>query len=177
MVNRNSSTIGRRGALRTIFASALGLGTLICGAAGALWTAAIVRFMRPNVANQPSLKFRAGPARDYSAERVETKFRDSHGVWIVCSRSSGAPRVFALRATCTHLGCVTLWQESQQMFQCPCHGSRFTKEGLNVAGPAPRPLERCAIRVDDQGQLEVDPGRTFQDRRGRWDDPESYVEV
>jgi cytochrome b6-f complex iron-sulfur subunit len=89
----------------------------------------------------------------------------------------GRPRICALRTTCTHLGCVTLWQESQQKFLCPCHGSGFTKEGINIEGPATRPLERCAIRIADDGQIEIDRSRTFQEQLGEWDDPESYIVV
>jgi cytochrome b6-f complex iron-sulfur subunit len=74
------------------------------------------------------------------------------------------------------IGCVTQWHESRQEFRCPCHGSAFTKEGRNVAGPARRPLERCAIRLAEDGQLEIDTGRTFQEQLGEWDNVESFVE-
>jgi len=50
-------------------------------------------------------------------------------------------------------------------------------EGLNLEGPAPRPLERCAIRLADDGQLEVDTSVIFQQELGQWDDPASYVAV
>ena len=83
-------------------------------------------------------------------------------MWVVQGTYRGRPQIYALRTTCTHLGCITLWQESQQKFQCPCHGSGFTKEGINVEGPPRRPLERCAIRIADDGQLEIDRSRTFQ---------------
>ncbi len=42
-------------------------------------------------------------------------------------------------------------------FLCPCHGSEYTGDGSNVAGPAPKPLAwyRLSIAADD-GQLVVD---------------------
>ena len=47
----------------------------------------------------------------------------------------------ALSARCTHLGCVVQYQESPQPhFACNCHGSQFDMNGVNIAGPAPKPL-------------------------------------
>jgi cytochrome b6-f complex iron-sulfur subunit len=118
-----------------------------------------------------------GKPADFAEGCVETKYRESHGVWIVRATHAGRSRIVALRTTCTHLGCITLWQESQQRFRCPCHGSAFTKEGINTEGPAPRPLERCAIRIADDGRIEIDTGRTFREDRGEWDEGESFVEA
>ena len=168
--------VNRRGVLRAIFGSALGLGLAGLGTVSALWAAAVARFMTPNVANRPSRTFKAGKPADYAEGCVETKYRENRGVWIVRQRHDGRSRIFALRTTCTHLGCITLWQESQQRFRCPCHGSAFTKEGINVEGPAPRPLERCGIRVAADGRIEIDTSRMFREDRGEWNEPESFVE-
>jgi cytochrome b6-f complex iron-sulfur subunit len=46
-----------------------------------------------------------------------------------------------------------------------------------LEGPAPRPLERYAIRVAEDGQLEVDKSRLFQAELGQWKDPDSFVPV
>jgi cytochrome b6-f complex iron-sulfur subunit len=167
----------RRDVIQVIFGSALWLGLAALGAVGALWAAAVARLMSPNVTNRPPSTFRAGLPTDYADGCVETKYRQTRGVWIVRGEYRGGSRIYALRTACTHLGCMTIWQESRQKFQCPCHGSGFSKEGINVEGPAPRPLERCAIRIAEDGQLEIDCGRTFQEQLGEWDEPESYVLV
>jgi cytochrome b6-f complex iron-sulfur subunit len=169
--------VNRRGVLRAMFGSALGLGLAGLGTVSALWAIAVARFMTPNVTNQPPRTFRAGKPADYAEGCVEPQYRESHGVWIVRQPHNGRSRIFALRTACTHLGCITLWQESQQRFRCPCHGSAFTKDGINVEGPAPRPLERCAIRIADDGRIEIDTGRTFCEERGEWGEPESFVEA
>ncbi|MFI5779449.1 ubiquinol-cytochrome c reductase iron-sulfur subunit [Nocardia sp. NPDC051570] len=50
-------------------------------------------------------------------------------------------------STCTHLGC-RVGSVSGGLIACPCHGSRYRLDGTVAAGPAPRPLDTRAIRVD-----------------------------
>ncbi len=99
----------------------------------------------------------------------------TNGVWVVNGEYNGKPQIYALKTVCTHLGCTPNWLEAEQKFKCPCHGSGFYKDGINFEGPAPRPLERYAIRIAEDGQLEVDKSRTFQEELGQWADPDSFV--
>jgi glycine/D-amino acid oxidase-like deaminating enzyme/nitrite reductase/ring-hydroxylating ferredoxin subunit len=48
----------------------------------------------------------------------------------------------ALSAVCTHMGCLVAWNNAEQSWDCPCHGSRYAPDGEVVNGPAVRPLER-----------------------------------
>lgn len=37
---------------------------------------------------------------------------------------------------CPHLGCALKWNKQEHSWDCPCHGSRFTKEGKLLDNPA-----------------------------------------
>lgn len=41
---------------------------------------------------------------------------------------------------CTHLGCSLVWNEAESSWDCPCHGSRFDRDGQVLDGPAGRCL-------------------------------------
>jgi glycine/D-amino acid oxidase-like deaminating enzyme len=42
---------------------------------------------------------------------------------------------------CTHMGCSLKWNPAEQTWDCPCHGSRFAKNGDILDNPAMVPLE------------------------------------
>ena len=37
---------------------------------------------------------------------------------------------------CTHMGCALKWNRQEQVWECPCHGSRYTKDGKLIENPA-----------------------------------------
>ena len=166
---------GRRSVLRSLVRGSLGLGMAALAAAGGLWTAAAGRFCVPNATSQPRNRFKAGDPAAYARGHVETRFHQRYGAWVVHGSFRGQWQLYALATACTHLGCITSWQENQQKFKCPCHGSGFTIDGIQCEGPAPRPLVRYAIRVAEDGQLEVDRSVLFREELGQWHDPRCYV--
>lgn len=55
--------------------------------------------------------------------------------------------LLALYGVCTHLGCLPKWSETNERFECPCHGSKFELSGEYIEGPAPRNLDRFRVTV------------------------------
>ena len=142
-----------------------------------LWVLGLARYMFPNVLIEPPTRFKVGFPDDFAPGQVETKFKAQFGIWLVRYEYEGQAQIYALKSVCTHLGCTPNWLEGEQKFKCPCHGSGFYKDGVNFEGPAPRPLERYAISLADDGQLEVDKSRKFNEELGQWKDSASYVSV
>ncbi|MEU1280682.1 FAD-dependent oxidoreductase [Streptomyces sp. NPDC005805] len=58
----------------------------------------------------------------------------------VAARRDTTGRLHRLSARCTHLGCLVAFDEAEQAWSCPCHGSRFAADGAVLEGPAVRPL-------------------------------------
>jgi cytochrome b6-f complex iron-sulfur subunit len=157
--------------------SALALGFTFLAATLGAWTLGTVRFMFPNILREPPSRFLVGTPDKFPPGQVEERFKAQFGVWIVNAEYNGEQQIVALKSVCTHLGCTPNWLEAEQKFKCPCHGSGFYKDGINFEGPAPRPLERYAISLAANGEIEVDKSRIFQEEMGQWSDPTSYIPV
>ena len=120
--------------------------TLMAGGA-----ASAARFLLPNVLYESPQIFKAGKPEDYAAG-VSTKWMKEQRVWIVRTDKS----LYALWGRCTHLGCTPNWFDAEKRFKCPCHGSNFSIAGDVIAGPAPKPLNRCAVALLPTGEILVD---------------------
>jgi Rieske Fe-S protein len=48
---------------------------------------------------------------------------------------------------CMHLGCPVVGTGAG--FQCPCHGGTYNTDGVRIAGPPIRPLDRFQWKVDN----------------------------
>ena len=74
-----------------------------------------------------------------------------------------ALNVRVLYQRCPHLGCKPNPCLRNFWLECPCHGSRYDRLGIKAAGaqygPAPRSMDRFAVRVDADGKLIVDTGK------------------
>lgn len=68
-------------------------------------------------------------------------------------RSMISPQLFVNLATstvnllklkkprCSHLGCTLVWNKEEQSWDCPCHGSRFDKDGSVLNEPATKEIK------------------------------------
>jgi len=158
--------ISRRG-----FFSVLGLGWATFTAASAAGLGAMVRFMMPSVLYEPPQEFKIGVPSEFAVGAVDERFKAAYGVWIVREPTG----FYALSTVCTHLGCTPNWLAADEKFKCPCHGSGFVKTGINVEGPAPRPLERYKITLAEDGQILVDKNTKFQEEKGQWSLEGAYL--
>ena len=158
---------------RRSFVNWLATGWVAFSAASAAGLTAMGRFMFPNVLFEPPSSFKAGLPEEFGVGLVDIRFKEKFGVWIV--REEGG--MYALLATCTHLGCSPNWLANEEKFKCPCHGSGFYASGINFEGPAPRPLERVMISLAEDGQILIDKARKFQQEKGQWEDTESYLVI
>jgi cytochrome b6-f complex iron-sulfur subunit len=77
--------------------------------------------------------------------------------------------LMALFWRCRHLGCTVPWNPNQAfattsgetvqgVFQCPCHGSTYTRDGQLQFGPAPGPLDIMRMTIGQDGLVSVDTG-------------------
>jgi cytochrome b6-f complex iron-sulfur subunit len=65
--------------------------------------------------------------------------------------------IIALYQKCVHLGCKVPWCQTSQWFECPCHGSKYSRVGEKRGGPAPRGLDRFVVTVSGD-KLNIDTG-------------------
>ena len=136
---------------RRYFFEAVGCGAVsVATAGGGVWG---WQFLSPNVLFEPSLGFKAGRPEDYPLGAVT--FNPQQRVFIVREKEGD---FYALSAVCSHLGCIANWRQEEGIIACPCHGSKFARTGEVLAGPAPRPLQRLLIALNEGGELVVDKG-------------------
>lgn len=151
--------VSRRG-----FLSMLSFGWVAFTAASVGALGAMGRFLYPNVLYEPPQEFKAGFPEEFAIGQVDERYKASFGVWIV-RESRG---FYVLSTVCTHLGCTPNWLAADEKFKCPCHGSGFVITGINIEGPAPRPLERYKISLAEDGQLLIDKNTKYQEEKGQW---------
>lgn len=103
-----------------------------------LVTAGLWRFLTPHSLKKPALlrvalqEIPSGAALVFRQERLAV-IREGDGYR-------------ALSLVCTHLGCTV--SVTQEGMVCPCHGSRFDRQGKVLTGPAERPLTRLAVEIE-----------------------------
>jgi menaquinol-cytochrome c reductase iron-sulfur subunit len=148
---------------RRDFLMKLGIGAGIAGLAAQ--AGASLRSLVPNVSYDPPTTVKLGQPSEFPDG---LKFLPDERLFVFREGNT----FHAISAACTHLGCTvraealprpetrTVKGQSLRLthrFLCPCHGSKYSGDGENVAGPAPRPLAWYELSVSpDDGQLVVD---------------------
>jgi cytochrome b6-f complex iron-sulfur subunit len=112
------------------------------------------------------------PAGADPARVSEGKFWLSHlqGAQGDVLQVGGVGGLLALYWKCPHLGCTVPWNPGFDggsvnfpgivgWFRCPCHGSTYSRAGVRVFGPAPRPMDTMLLTVNGDGSLSVNTGK------------------
>jgi nitrite reductase/ring-hydroxylating ferredoxin subunit len=128
----------RRDILKFSLNSLLGTGTV-------LTVGGLLRFLGYQAAPPPPEEFDLGPAENYPLGSSTVivaipaiVYHTSDGFW-------------AIGLKCTHLGCTV--ENKNDMFICPCHGSRFDNKGRRTRGPATRDLSKLRVEQNGNGGL------------------------
>jgi menaquinol-cytochrome c reductase iron-sulfur subunit len=137
------------------YAVIYGLGALM-GAALAI-PAALYLFLPPKTRKQQSWveagdlsQLSPGVPQEMTFRRIHADgwkiYSEKGTAWVVKNPDG---KVVAFAPACTHLGCAYHWDADTSKFLCPCHGSTFGIDGTVLSGPAPRPLDRFEIKVEN----------------------------
>lgn len=110
-------------------------------------------FFYPKVLFEPSPRFSVGEPKAFPENSVTTL--KARKLFVVRDGNSFK----AISVVCQHLGCAVEFSKEKNIFECPCHGSKYYRNGVNFAGPAPRPLDHFEVVLDDAGKLVVDTSK------------------
>ena len=137
--------VSRREFLNLAWLASLGFLTVSFGGVTVLF--AFPRFKEGEFGGE----FRVGGATNLP-EVGEAPVNNPKGKFWLTRTENG---IRALYKVCTHLGCLYNWQDQENKFICPCHGSQFTYEGEWIQGPAPRSLDLFTMRAVNSETGEV----------------------
>ncbi len=93
------------------------------------------------------IEFVTGHAERFRAPDIGELRKGQGGIVDAGDSTVGAYRdpaggLHVVSLTCTHLACTVKWNDAEDTWDCPCHGSRFSIDGDVLEGPATRPLQR-----------------------------------
>ena len=148
----SDETHNKEGVSRRDFLGLASIGALILSSLTVL--AGIFRMTKADVYYEESRKFKVGKPEEFLLGTV--KKLDDKRVFIFADNDG----FHAVSSVCTHLGCIVHADEGG--FQCPCHGSKFNKNGKVVSGPAPRNLPWLEMSRHVDGNLVVDASREIE---------------
>ncbi|PAF46671.1 ubiquinol-cytochrome c reductase iron-sulfur subunit [Helicobacter sp. 12S02634-8] len=69
---------------------------------------------------------------------------------------------------CTHLGCIPIFHPEDKEFLCPCHGGKFTLDGINIPGtPPPRPFDIPPFKLEGTKIVFGESGAEYEKMIGK----------
>ncbi len=109
----------------------------------------------PDEAEADPVTVNVGKADDFVND-TGTIFKMGRKPGLLIRTKGGEFRAFI--AVCTHLDCTVQYRNDMGLIWCACHDGRYDLNGLNVAGPPPRPLTPLKVNVAE--------GSVFVSREG-----------
>jgi cytochrome b6-f complex iron-sulfur subunit len=143
---------------RSQFFKKLGLGAISVTAVGS--GLFMLDFLSPKVVKERSQVFNAGTLENFSPGTVTLDAKNR--TYIVRETEGG---IYAISAVCTHLGCLTRWNENKGEITCPCHGTKFSKNGKVLEGPTYKTLPRFSVRLNERSEIIVDKSITVDENQ------------
>ncbi|HEU4343873.1 MAG TPA: Rieske 2Fe-2S domain-containing protein, partial [Candidatus Binatia bacterium] len=110
-----------------------------------------MRLPKAAVLPSPSRKFRVTLPASLTAGQAYLPPGRSLAIY---KETSG---VYAISLVCTHLGCIV--KATDAGFDCPCHGSKFAKDGSVLKGPAPKALPWLQVKHAGENNFFIDEGK------------------
>jgi Rieske Fe-S protein len=121
--------------LLTVFSAGL-LGTIVYP---------VIRFISPpKVPEASTNRVKAGTVQELEKKGWKV-FPFGSTPAIIIRTDEGELRAFS--ALCTHLDCTVQYRKDLRRIWCPCHNGFYDLNGINVAGPPPRPLTKYVVNV------------------------------
>ena len=134
---------------RSRFFLKLGIGAITLTAAGS--GILVLDLLSPKVVLERSQVFNAGALENFSPGTVTLNAENR--TYVIREKEGG---IYAISAVCTHLGCLTRWNEHNGVITCPCHGTKFSKTGSVIEGPTSKTLARFSICLNENNEIIVD---------------------
>lgn len=130
------SIVGRRRFLGAVLGGWLGtLAVTLCAPLG--------RFLVPPTPEPEAVDLPLGDFADMAIHEVR-RFAWGTKPGLLQRRAEGYR---AYVGVCTHLDCNVTWEGDERRFFCACHDGWYDEDGVNIAGPPPRPLRRLAVET------------------------------
>ena len=98
---------------------------------------AAVHMLGDRLAKHPSLELG-------SLSRGDAKIYDRDDDPVAAYRDENG-ELHTVSAVCPHMGCLVTWNDGEESWDCPCHGSRFGVDGDVLDTPAVEDLEQVDV--------------------------------
>ena len=168
----------RRGFLGLMFGSALALGFTAVSLTTGIWTLLTARFMFPNILTEPPSSFKVGFQSIFGAGaggRRNTRPNSASGCATTNTRGRRKSTLcgrFARISAARPIG-----SKESRNSSVPATAAATTKTASTSKAPRRDPLNATRSKSADDGQLEIDKSKLFQEEIGQWTDPASFVPV